>query len=642
MDSSVALLGIAGSFVVIALASKEIGKFFSRYKLPLISGFLFAGIIAGPFVLELIPAGAVEKLRFVDEVSLAFIAFAAGSELYLRELRGQLKSMTWATIGLVASTFVLGSLAVFLLADLVPFMQSMSFSARVAVSLIAGSILVARSPSSAIAIINELRAKGPFTQTVMGVTVLTDVVVIMLFGFSSSAGDALLTDMSFNIGFIALLLGELLLSLMVSYLLFTLMKLLFGSHFSSTIKTILLLFSGYAVFLLSSWFRSYTHANWPVEVLLEPLLVCMVASFLLTNFSSYREDLMKVLHDAGPPIYIAFFTLTGASLALDVLVKTWSIALILFFVRLVSIFIGAYLGGTVAGDPAQHRRISWMAYVTQAGVGLGLAKEVAVEFPEWGTAFATIMISVIVLNQLAGPPFFKWAINRVGESHTRAKGQEFDGVRDALIFGFKSESLTLARQLERHDWQVKLVCVRGEVLEELVTPEVDIHVVEEIDVEALRKLDAPNADAIVCFLADDESYQVCELVYEQFGTETMVVRLRDRENIQRFHDLGALVVEPQTAIVNLLDHMVRSPVGTSILLGMEGEQDVVDVEVRDPNLHGMALRDLRLPLEVLVLTIHRNGHTLLSRGHVQFELGDKVTMVGPADKLEEVMLRFDA
>ncbi len=109
-------------FVVIAFASNQFGRFFVKARLPLISGFLFTGIIAGPFMLGMIPEGATKNLRFVDETSLAFIAFAAGSELYLRELTSRLRSIAWVTIGLVVSTFSLGSLAIFLLADYVPFM----------------------------------------------------------------------------------------------------------------------------------------------------------------------------------------------------------------------------------------------------------------------------------------------------------------------------------------------------------------------------------------------------------------------------------------------------------------------------------------------------------------------------------------
>ena len=140
------------SFIIIALASKQIGQFFKRAKLPLISGFLVAGVIAGPYVLGLIPAKAVENLGFIDEIALAVIAFAAGNELYIKELRDRIKSITWVTAGLVLSTFTLGTLTFIVLADYLPFMQTMSITGRIAVAVLGGAILVARSPSSAIAI----------------------------------------------------------------------------------------------------------------------------------------------------------------------------------------------------------------------------------------------------------------------------------------------------------------------------------------------------------------------------------------------------------------------------------------------------------------------------------------------------------
>ena len=90
------------------------------------------------------------------ELSLAFIAFAAGSELYLKELRSRFKSIKFVTIGLVISTFTLGSLTVFILADFIPFMQGLPVASRIAISILTGAILVARSPSSAIAVITYL------------------------------------------------------------------------------------------------------------------------------------------------------------------------------------------------------------------------------------------------------------------------------------------------------------------------------------------------------------------------------------------------------------------------------------------------------------------------------------------------------
>ncbi len=236
------------SFGIVALASKEIGAFFARYKLPLISGFLFAGVLVGPYALNIIPKEALSKLRFIDKVALAHIAFAAGSELYMKELRSRVKSIAWVTTGLVLSTSIVGSLAFFLMTNYIPFTQGMSLTSRIAVSVLAGAILVARSPSSAIAIVNELRAKGPFTQTMLGVTIISDVAVIILFAFNSELAGALLTNLDFNFNFILFLLAELALSMFFGYLLGRVIDFILYKNIKGTIKGIVLLLLGYAVF----------------------------------------------------------------------------------------------------------------------------------------------------------------------------------------------------------------------------------------------------------------------------------------------------------------------------------------------------------------------------------------------------------
>jgi Trk K+ transport system NAD-binding subunit len=469
-----------------------------------------------------------------------------------------------------------------------------------------------------------------------------DVVVIVLFGISSSIADALLTNLPFNIGFLGLMIMELLGSIGIGYLLYQIIRAVLATKLHLSIKQGLVLILGYGIFLFSEWLREITHRNLSFEVLLEPLLICMIGGFLISSFSNYRDDFSRILHQVSPVIYILFFTLTGASLALDILIAAWPIALALFAIRLLGIFIGSFSGGVIAKDPMRHNRLAWMAYVTQAGVGLGLAKEVAVEFPAWGDAFATVIIAVIVVNQIVGPPFFKWVINRIGESHLRGTPAAFDGVRDALIFGLRPQSITLARQLQRHDWQVKLVCLDTAEASKVDAPDIEVELVDNLDLETLQALDGAHADAIVSFLPNDLSYQVFQIAYEHFGTNTLVARLRDCIDYERFQKLGVLVVEPQTAVISLLEHFVRAPVGTSLLLGRDEDQSMIDQEVRNPNLTGLTLRDLRLPLDVLVLSIERDGHTLVARGFTKFEMGDRVTMVGPRKKLEEVALRFDA
>lgn len=52
----------------------------------------------------------------------------------------------------------------------------------------------------------------------------------------------------------------------------------------------------------------------------------------------------------------------------------------------------------------------------QAGVALGLARMVAVRFPQWGPHFQTLMAAVIIVNLCVGPPLFRHAIFAAGEA----------------------------------------------------------------------------------------------------------------------------------------------------------------------------------------------------------------------------------
>ncbi|ETR73574.1 MAG: TrkA3 [Candidatus Magnetoglobus multicellularis str. Araruama] len=625
-------------FIIIAIASKEIGHSFIKTGLPLISGFLLTGIITGPYALNLITADAVANLKFIDELSLGFIAFAASNELHLKELKKKIKSIAWITTGLIIATFVLCSAALFFVSDWIPFMKEMPTSSRIAVSILAGSILVARSPSSAIAIINELRAKGPFTGTILSVTVIMDVLVIIIFSASSSIADAILSGLPFSIGFIGLLLCDLFLAFALGYILNKFLLFLLRLTIPGAVKQWGILISGYLVFVISKEIKHFSHIYFAMEIMLEPLLVCMVASFYVSNYSRYRQEFSQLLNNMSPLIYIAFFTLTGASLSMDVLVKTWHIAVILFCVRCAALFVGSYIGGTLAGLPSQMNRMAWMGYVTQAGVGLGLAKEVSCEFSEFGDPFATVIISVIVINQIIGPPFFKRAIKGMNEDRPRAKNIEFEGIRDAIIFGTDGQAFALARSLISHGWLVKIA---GKNINTLDVPDMNVVQFSSITLTDMQRIQLEKAGAIVAMMSDEENYQICEIAYEHFGTETLIARLSNRSNFYRFQALDVLIVDPGTAIVNLLDHFVRSPSGASLLMGLNTGQNIMDITIRNPEMFGVAIRDLTLPFDTIIMSIRRRGQIIIPHGYTPLEAFDLVTVVGSLKNIEAVALQCD-
>ena len=69
-------------------------------------------------------------------------------------------------------------------------------------------------------------------------------------------------------------------------------------------------------------------------------------------------------------------------------------------VRLLALMLGAGLGSKVAGCPPSHVQVAWLAYVTQAGVALGLIKSLAEHEPVWGLQFSALMTAVVVCNCL--------------------------------------------------------------------------------------------------------------------------------------------------------------------------------------------------------------------------------------------------
>ena len=627
-------------FVVVCLASHRIGQLFTRIRLPYITGYLFAGALVASFGLDFIPSGAAQDLRFIDELSLAVIAFVAGSELYLKDLRSRLRGILWTTGGILVVALVLGAVAIYALTEFIPFTRGMAPAGRLAVALLGSTVLLALSPPSTIAVIKEVRARGPFTSTALGVTVLMDVAIIVLFAVSASIASALLLDVSFSVGFVGVLVLDLSLAVGIGLGVGKLLEAVLTAHMHRRLKEVLVVVIGWSVFLLAGEVKALSEEHLPFEIYIEPLLIALVAGFLVANFTAHRAQFDKLLHEIGPAVYVAFFTLTGISLKLDILVAVLPVAGVLFVVRAAGIFGGSYLGGSLGGTSAEHRRISWMAFITQAGIALGLAREVAVQFPSLGDAFSTLIISVVVLNEIFGPLFLKAALRRAGEANL-PEPTNLDEIRDVLILGIEGQSIALARQLRDYGWKVVLADPEPSQVARLEGTGLTGHVLAEGDREGLKGLLSGTTDSLVAMLRRDEAnLDACTIAYEQFGVDRMVVRLQDMGNTKPFRDLGVLVVDATSALVGLLDRAVRAPQTAALLLHQGDDREMVQVTLSNREMSGVEVRDLRLPGDVLLLDIRRKGNSLVPHGTTVLKHRDEITLLGSRKSLDAVTLRL--
>ena len=640
MDTKTLIIYLVG-FMIVAIAANQIAKVFQKIKFPLITGLIITGIIGGSSVLNFITVEEVKNLNFLNQIALAIIAFSAGSELYIDDLRSRINSIKWMTIGQLIITFTITSIAIYFISSYIPFMAKIPVMHKIAISILFATIFVARSPSSAIAIISEMRANGPFTKTVLGVTVFIDVLVIILFALTFSIAKAFINDEIINILFFIILAFELVVSFFFGYVVGKLLEIPFNSNIDHQIKMVVVVVIGYGIYVFTDMIKYQTGHYFHHEIILEPLLISIIASFVLTNYSKHRIEFAELLEEISPTIYIVFFTLVGASLSMQTLMSVFGIAVALFFLRLTSMYFGGVFGIIMAKDDKKFMHIAWMPYLTQAGVALGLATVISHEFPEWGAQFETIVIAMIVINQLVGPPLFKWTLNFAKESHLRAKTNLEQSSRDAVIFGVESQSLALATQLEKHNWKARIVCMDNYDINDVKKHEIISLNTEEPNIDDLKTLELEKVEAVILMLSDRKNLRIAELIYEHCGTKEIIVRLNKRENFEKFQKLGALIIEPTTAMVSLLDHFVRSPNATSLLLGMDDGQDSMDIEIKNMDIQGLRIRELRLPTDILILSIKRKGQLLMTHGYTRLRLGDVLTLVGSEQSLEAIKFKFD-
>jgi trehalose 6-phosphate synthase len=117
---------------------------------------------------------------------------------------------------------------------------------------------------------------------------------------------------------------------------------------------------------------------------------------------------------------VVFFVAVGTSLQLDAVATIGLIAVALSAVRLGFIRLGVGAGVWFSGLDDRSGRYAWTGLVSQAGITLGVASIVAMEFPGWGNQAQLLLVASIALHELVGPVLFRRGLSRAGEINGHA------------------------------------------------------------------------------------------------------------------------------------------------------------------------------------------------------------------------------
>ncbi len=390
-------------FGFLILAAYSVGELAATVRLPKIVGYMAAGVIFGPSSLGYVTRPALEELTPISNLAIALIAFLAGAELQWREIRERgvaiLKMMSVELV--LCFVAVAGTLA--LLRGQLPLLAQAPAAEVFAFSLLFAAVAVVHSPAATIALLSETNANGPVARYTLGVVLVMDVAVVLIFTGVLAAARALVPPSGggggVQVGTVvweiggAVLVGGLLGMAVSAYLRF--------------IQRELLIFA-ILVALLGAELAKVLHV--------ETLLTLLVAGFVTENAAGGRGEAFRhAMERAAAPIFVVFFALSGARIDALAVLPLWTIVVPVVLVRIAAIWGGIRLGGRWAGLPANVSHNAWYGLISQAGVAFGLAAVVADVYPARGEALRSLLLATIAVNQTLGPILFRIGLQRSGE-----------------------------------------------------------------------------------------------------------------------------------------------------------------------------------------------------------------------------------
>lgn len=390
------------------LAGTLTSELIEIFKVPHLTGYLLAGMVAGPHVLHLIDHDSVKRLEPVNTLTLALIALAGGCELKIAALKEGLRSLAVAmVVQCVLGLLFVGGVFMIAAPIMIPFAKDMPTSAVFAVALLWGIIAISRSPSATLGVLSQTRAKGPLTTFTLGFVMSSDVVVVILLAGAIGVVRSLMDPAAvFSLQAFGALGHEILGSVSVG----TTLGLVLAVYLKLIGRQLL-------VVLIALGFGA-------TEVLrylqFDPVLAFLVAGFVVQNLSNQGERFMHAIEGTSSIVYVVFFASAGAHLDLPLLKDLWPVALLLAGSRAFITFVGAKLSSRIANDPPRIRKWGWAPLISQAGLTLGLSAVIAREFPSFGDAFRALAIATVALNEIVGPILFKLALDRTDESRGQA------------------------------------------------------------------------------------------------------------------------------------------------------------------------------------------------------------------------------
>ncbi len=396
------------------------GKFVSLLKIPKVTGYLLIGFVLGPGLGYLFPeyskiilsSEIKDIFRLIGDIGLALIIFNIGVEFKLEQIKKLGKKIFFLSFGEIVLTFLIVSSLIFITFYFTSHLLflSISFFQLVIYSILIGIIAIETAPAATLLVIREYESEGPLTHHVIAMIGLNSIVCLILFRVVMSG---------YISGTYLLPIGEILLSAGIGFVMGLLMSLT-EKWLEKSPELLMLVIGGITLTMgVTYGVETLIKTSYVISFHLSNLISCLFMGIVLINSTTKGDASFRALKNADLPVYALFFVLAGANLHLDILISSGLIFIFIVLIYVLGRSSGKILGSIIAVRVVnlfgKLKSLLGFALLTHAGVAIGLAYVLKSSLGEDGLVMSNIIFSAVMLFEIMGPLFTKYALTKSGE-----------------------------------------------------------------------------------------------------------------------------------------------------------------------------------------------------------------------------------
>ncbi len=382
------LLSLAFAMIVGLLLTRVV----KLVHLPNVTGYLIAGLLIGPYVLNVFPTQSLEVVGSISTVALGFIAFSIGNEFRFSHLKH------------IGKNAIIICFCQALLAALLVDVALILAGFDTPLCLVLGAIATATAPAATLMVVRQYKAKGPITNTLLPVVAIDDAIGLIVFAVSLAIAKSLSSGAAITVMNTAVEpLLEIVLSLVVGGVIGVLESVV-TKFFKSRANRLCICIS--AVFLGVALAEQFH---------LSSLLLCMCIGAGFVNTNKNAEPILDGIDRWTPPLFMLFFVISGAELDLAVLPTVGVLGLLYLLVRSAGKYFGTFFGAILVKSDKNIRNYLGAALLPQAGVAIGMAQIVMTQLPAYGQQVRAVVLTATLIYELVGPLITKIVLTKAGE-----------------------------------------------------------------------------------------------------------------------------------------------------------------------------------------------------------------------------------